>query len=157
MSLLNLDVSFIFLALCVWILLGLTIWIGTMRGRLGVLRGDGGHPELLKAIRLHANFAETAPLICLMVVAADLFGAPNWWLWAAVASFAVGRIYHFVRDDRNDRDFGMVLSLFPRGSSRCIPRLSSRALGGASSSGRLSLRHPECPLNAATSKAVPAR
>ncbi|MCA9612710.1 MAG: MAPEG family protein, partial [Myxococcales bacterium] len=83
MELENLDVSLVFLALCAASLFLFGAWIGPIRGRLGVLRGDGGDPTLHKAMRIHGNFVENAPLFAMVLLAADLLGTENTWLWAA--------------------------------------------------------------------------
>ncbi|MCB9600683.1 MAG: MAPEG family protein [Sandaracinus sp.] len=113
MELENLDVSLVFLALCAASLFLFGAWIGPIRGRLGVLRGDGGDPTLHKAMRIHGNFVENAPLFAMVLLAADLLGTANTWLWAAVISFFVGRVVHHLRYDAKERAFGMVLTTLP--------------------------------------------
>ena len=109
----NLRVSLVFIALCASGLFFLTTWIGPIRGKLGVLRGDGGDDRLFKAIRIHGNFIENAPLFALLLAAAELLGLSSGWLWAAVGSFFAGRAYHFVRYDRMDRGVGMAMTTMP--------------------------------------------
>lgn len=109
----NLTVSLVFVALCAGSLFFFSSWIGPLRGRLGILRGDGGDPELFKAIRIHGNFIENAPLFALVLAAAELRGAGAGWLWLSVVSFFVGRAYHFVRYDRTDRGIGQALTTLP--------------------------------------------
>ncbi len=45
----------------------LTIHVGQVRGKKRIFLGDGGDPEMLSAIRAHANLLELAPL-CLFIV-----------------------------------------------------------------------------------------
>ncbi|MEN9842262.1 MAG: hypothetical protein RLZZ612_91 [Pseudomonadota bacterium] len=46
--------------------------------------GDGGHPELLRAMRVHANFAEYVPLslgLILVTSALELLRRTLWVMW----------------------------------------------------------------------------
>lgn len=104
------NVSIVFIALCAAAMLCMTAWIGLLRGRLGVLRGHGGDPVLEKRIRIHGNFTETAPLTALALLSAELLGLADPWLWLAVASYMIGRIWHYVGYDRKDRGGAMALS-----------------------------------------------
>ena len=108
-----LNVSLTFIALCASTLLPFSAWIGTLRGRLGILRGDGGNPILHKRVRIHGNFIENAPLTALVMVAAEALGAADAWLWAAVACFTAGRVLHFIRYDAKDRGVGMFMTTLP--------------------------------------------
>jgi uncharacterized protein len=56
--------------------------------------GDGGHPSLALAIRVHGNAAEYVPagLVGLAVLA--LAGAPVWAVHAAGGAFTVARLAH---------------------------------------------------------------
>jgi len=53
----------------------LSLHVGRLRGRKKIWLGDGGDPEMLAAIRAHANLVEFAP-ICLLLIylAADFYG-----------------------------------------------------------------------------------
>jgi hypothetical protein len=46
---------------------GMTVHVGQLRGKKRIFLGDGGDPELLAAIRAHANLLELTPL-CLFVI-----------------------------------------------------------------------------------------
>jgi uncharacterized membrane protein YecN with MAPEG domain len=45
----------------------LTVYVGHLRGKKKIFLGDGGDPEMLSAIRAHANLIELAPL-CLLII-----------------------------------------------------------------------------------------
>lgn len=107
------HVSFTFIALCAGSLVFLTGAVGLRRSAVGALRGDGGDAVLFKRIRIHGNFVEHAPLFALVLFAAEVLRVADAWLWGAVAAFAVGRLYHFVRYDARDRGIGMALTTFP--------------------------------------------
>jgi uncharacterized membrane protein YecN with MAPEG domain len=46
---------------------GLTVYVGRLRGQKRIFLGDGGDPEMLAAIRAHANLLELTPL-CLLII-----------------------------------------------------------------------------------------
>ena len=59
-----------------------------------VALGSGQHSDLEAAIRAHGNFAEYVPLVLLLMLVAELNGAP-WWLVAVNAVLLVtGRLIH---------------------------------------------------------------
>ncbi len=107
------PVSLTFVALCAGSLFFLVTWIGALRGKTGILRGDAGHPDLFKRMRIHGNFVENAPLVALVMIAAEGLGVGSTWLWACVIAFFVGRVYHSVRYDAKDRAVGLVLTTLP--------------------------------------------
>jgi len=109
----TLNVSFTFVALCACSLLFFATWIGLRRGKTGVLRGDGGDSILFKRSRIHGNFVENAPLMAVILFAAEALGLGDSWLWLAVGSFFVGRAYHYVRYDSVDRGLGHVMTVAP--------------------------------------------
>lgn len=56
--------------------------------------GDGGQKSLQRHIRVHANLAEYAPLALLLLLLAELQGAP-WWLVHVIGlALLAGRIMH---------------------------------------------------------------
>jgi uncharacterized membrane protein YecN with MAPEG domain len=71
----------------------LTIQVGRVRGQKKIYLGDGGDPELLAAIRAHANLIEFAPLCLLLIyMASDFYG---FWDTAIVSAvLLVARILH---------------------------------------------------------------
>ena len=63
-----------------------------MSARVGI--GDGGHPDLARAIRVHANAVEwVVPLLLLMLVA-ELNRAPALLLHACGIALLVARLLH---------------------------------------------------------------
>ena len=74
----------------------LTINIIRLRLKLQVGVGDGGKPELVKAIRIHGNFAEFVPLFLLLMGCYELNqGSPLLLHLCGGAVFA-GRILHAI-------------------------------------------------------------
>jgi hypothetical protein len=57
--------------------------VGRVRGRTKIFLGDGGDPEMLSAMRAHANLIEYAPLCLLLIyLASDFHG---FWATAIIS------------------------------------------------------------------------
>jgi uncharacterized membrane protein YecN with MAPEG domain len=71
----------------------LTVNVGRVRGQKKINLGDGGDPEMLAAIRAHANLIEFAPLCLLLIyMASDFYG---FWATAALSIvLLVARLLH---------------------------------------------------------------
>lgn len=76
----------------------LNFWLGLrvslLRISKKVLVGDGGDPRLIARMRAHANFAEYAPIVLILIALVELAGGTRSWLWAASAAFVLGRVLH---------------------------------------------------------------
>lgn len=74
----------------------LILWISVtkMRAGQGISIGDGGNPELLLRIRRHGNFIEWVPFTLLLMLIAELMGAPAIYLHISGALLVIGRIVH---------------------------------------------------------------
>lgn len=92
------------------------LWLASrvVPGRLkGVAVGDGGDPGMTARMRAHANFAEYAPIVLVLLAAIELSGGARWWLWCAGAVFVVGRLAHAIgmtRPSPNPFRAGGILS-----------------------------------------------
>lgn len=85
----------IYAALNALLMFGLALNVGLRRGAQKQLQpGDMGDALLTRAIRAHANFAEYAPLVLLLVLAMALLGAPAGWVHALGGGFTAGRVCH---------------------------------------------------------------
>ena len=74
---------------------GLGARIAMLRVRLRVGIGDGGKAELSRAIRVHANLLETAPIALLLLLIAELSEALGpAALHGAGAALVAGRLLH---------------------------------------------------------------
>jgi|LNFM01.1.fsa_nt_gb uncharacterized membrane protein YecN with MAPEG domain len=67
--------------------------IGTRRSA-GVALGDGGDRMLLRRQRVHANFTEYVPLALVLLVIAELQGAPLLLLHGLGVALLTGRLVH---------------------------------------------------------------
>ena len=69
---------------------------GSLRGKTQISIGDGGNPELLLAMRRHANFIEFVPLCLVLIGVLEMNGAPTAALHGLGASLVVCRVAHAV-------------------------------------------------------------
>ena len=64
-----------------------------LRRRHVVGIGDGGHHDLKRALRAHANFTENVPLTALLIALASASAAPA-WIHGLCAALVLGRVIH---------------------------------------------------------------
>jgi uncharacterized membrane protein YecN with MAPEG domain len=75
------------------LLLVLAYNVGSRRGSQNQLQpGDMGDAALTRAIRAHANFAEHAPIVLLLLLCLALVGVDPFWLHIYGATFTIGRV-----------------------------------------------------------------
>ncbi len=77
--------------------------------------GDGGHADLARAIRVHQNAGEYAPLFFIMLMAFELTSPSGWLLHALGGTFIGARVLHFIgfglkRGKSRGRTWGTVLT-----------------------------------------------
>jgi uncharacterized membrane protein YecN with MAPEG domain len=56
--------------------------------------GDGGDKDLRRAVRIHANLVEYAPMALILMAACELNGAPAWLLHGLGVALVAGRLLH---------------------------------------------------------------
>lgn len=84
-------------AICALLLLVTAIDTVRHRVRAGAAFGDGGgDAKLISASRSHANLAEHAPIIVLLIAFLELSHAPHTALMAIGALFLAGRVSHII-------------------------------------------------------------
>ena len=97
----------LYAGLCALLLLALSWQVVSLRQRHGVGIGSGGHEELERAIRVHANFIEYTPIALILLVLAELQGAGAWLLHGTGLLLVVGRSLHAIGLRRSPgRTFG---------------------------------------------------
>lgn len=69
---------------------------GRIRGSEGISIGDGGRPDLLLAMRRHANFVEFVPYFMIMFAALELNGASALLLHGLGVAMLVARFMHAI-------------------------------------------------------------
>jgi uncharacterized membrane protein YecN with MAPEG domain len=85
------------------------------RFRVGV--GDGGNPALLRAMRVHSNFAEYVPIALILLALVEMGGASPLMIHGLGACLVAGRVSHAfgVSHDKENYRFrvaGMALTFF---------------------------------------------
>jgi uncharacterized protein len=65
-----------------------------VRRRLRIPVGDGGNPEMLRAMRVHANFIEYVPISLLLIFMLELGGGWGWLVHALCLALVGGRVVH---------------------------------------------------------------
>jgi len=94
----------------------LSIRVIARRRSTGVALGFAGRPDLERAIRAQANFAEYVPLSLILLLVGESAGLPAWALHLAGLSLLIGRVIHALGVSRDPEDFrlrvtGMALTL----------------------------------------------
>ena len=82
----------------------LNIWlalrVSMVRRKHKVSVGDGGNAAVTTRMRAHANFAEYAPFVLILLGLVELARGSHGGLWAAGIVFILGRISHAFGLDR---------------------------------------------------------
>jgi len=97
---------------------GLSVRTLLLRRHLQIAVGDAGNETMLRAMRVHANFAEYVPLNLLMLYFVEATGASSLFVHALGASLLAGRVSHAigvsrVKENYTYRVVGMALTLTP--------------------------------------------
>lgn len=79
-------------ALCGLLILVLAFRVSLLRMRYRVAIGDGGHDELVRAIRVHANTIEFVPIFVLLSLCYELYAGANAVLIGLDGVFVAARI-----------------------------------------------------------------
>lgn len=95
--------------------IALAIRIILLRGNLKISLGDEGNTTMIRAVRVHANFAEYIPLALLVMMMLELQGASSNLIHGLGAALVIGRISHAYGVSQQDeklafRVFGMVMT-----------------------------------------------
>lgn len=98
----------LWIGLNILLFLYLSARVGQARMRYKVNLGDGGHPQMLKAIRTHANYAEYGPIALLGLLALAALGAATVVIHVLGAAFFLARIAHLI---------GLGMEVWPHGRS----------------------------------------
>lgn len=105
----------IYAALLAIVFVGLSVKTLRMRRRLRIAIGDAGNPQLLRAMRVHSNFAEYVPLGLILLALMEGQGAPVMVVHGLAACLLIGRLAHAFGVSRTDEDYrfrvaGMALT-----------------------------------------------
>ncbi len=91
---LTLPVSLTIAAGAALVNIWLMIRCGQARTKGGVSIGDGGNDFLIRRMRAHANFVESAPFVLILLAALEATGGTNNWLWGIGIIYIFGRLAH---------------------------------------------------------------
>lgn len=84
----------LYAALLALLFVALGIRIIRLRRRLKIGIGDAGNERMLRAMRVHANFAEYVPLALIMILLTELQGAAPLFVHALGLCLLAGRLSH---------------------------------------------------------------
>ena len=74
--------------------LAISGWVIRVRVQQKVMAGDKGDPVMANAMRVHANFAEYVPLALILILLAEIQGAPALALHLLGGGLLLARIIH---------------------------------------------------------------
>jgi uncharacterized protein len=88
----------------------LMIRCGQIRTRESISIGDGGSEALIRRMRAHANFVESAPFVLALIAAIEATAGTSNWLWGAGIAYIVGRLAHGLGMDGGALGSGRVVA-----------------------------------------------
>ena len=108
-------VSALYAAILALVFIVLSVRTLRLRKRLRIAIGDGGNQSMLRAIRVHSNFAEYVPLTLLLIVLVEMMGASALFVHAMGIGLVAGRVSHAIglsqlRETYTFRVVGMTLT-----------------------------------------------
>lgn len=76
----------------------LNIWlmirVGAVRNAEKISVGDEDNENLIRRMRAHANFVESAPFVLILIGAIEFAGRGEPWLTWVAGAFIIGRVAH---------------------------------------------------------------
>src|ERR1043165_4362411 len=90
------KVTTLYIGLNALIMLALAILVVRQRARTRTGIGDGNHPDMARAIRVHGNNTEYVPICLLLLAGLEAVQWPLWLLHTTGLALTVGRISHAV-------------------------------------------------------------
>jgi uncharacterized protein len=110
----------LYAAVLALIYIALSLQTTRLRNSLRVSLGDGGDKELMRAIRVHANFAEYVPFAVLLIHLCEGDGAPKELLHGLCIALIIGRVAHAwgvsqLKENLRFRMVGMLITFFTLG------------------------------------------
>ncbi len=88
------PITALYAALLAILFVGLAMRVIRLRGLMRVAVGTGGDPALERAIRVHANCAEYAPIGLVLLLLVELSGYTPWVVHANGLALLAGRTVH---------------------------------------------------------------
>lgn len=87
-------ITALYAALSALLMVKLAREVISVRRSAQVALGDGNNPQLLAAIRIHANAAEYIPIALLLMLLLEFNQAPNWLIHLSGIVLLIGRLLH---------------------------------------------------------------
>ena len=107
----SVAVTLFFAACCALMQCLLTVLVIRRRLKAGVYFLDGGDDPLLRRIRAHGNFAETAPMALLLMALLEFSGLGRVWLIVFGVALLLGRVIHATSLLTNHADWSRSLGM----------------------------------------------
>ena len=87
----------------------LMIRVGQVRTSEKVSVGDGGNDKVIRRMRAHSNYIETAPFVLILIGLIEMTGTSPMWLWAVGGVYLLSRIAHGVGMDGEKLAIGRTI------------------------------------------------
>ncbi|CAN1501145.1 COG3788 Uncharacterized relative of glutathione S-transferase, MAPEG superfamily [Rhabdaerophilaceae bacterium] len=121
-SALSFAASYIGLLILLGVILTARVIAVRRSAQIGI--GDGGNHMLTKRMRVHGNYAETAPFLVAILVLLPLLGGREWMVHLIGLTGLVGRILHAIGlGQTSGASFGRVAGM--------VMTLTALAIGAA--------------------------
>jgi uncharacterized protein len=106
----------IFAALLALLFVALSVQTIRARRSLKIGLGDGNNPQMIRAMRVHANFAEYVPFALLLLFLCEFNGAQQWFVFAVGSALLLGRCLHAygvnqIKENFRFRVSGMAMTI----------------------------------------------
>jgi len=88
----TLSITAIYAAILALIILALGVNVTMHRVKLRISLGDGGNPQMLRMIRLHANAIEYVPIAVVLMAIYEINGGWHWALHVVGIALVAGRL-----------------------------------------------------------------
>ncbi len=92
----SLSITPLYVGLLTLVFIVLSILVIKERFKVRTSVGDGGHKDLTRRMRVQANFAEYVPLALLLMLCAELQGAPASAIHAMGVTLLIARLCHAI-------------------------------------------------------------
>lgn len=73
--------------------------VGKVRTQENIMVGDGGNERVIRRMRAHSNFIESAPFVLILLFLLEAALGSSIWLWGAGAFYLVTRVAHAIGMD----------------------------------------------------------
>lgn len=104
------PVTAIYAALLTPLFVVLSVRVIAMRRGSGAALGDGGDPDLLRRMRVQANFTEYVPFALILLGLAESLHTPNWFLHGLGLILLIGRLSHAIGVSRSNEQFRLRIT-----------------------------------------------